>query len=74
MLEMLKLGVTGVVTGKLFTNPGFSYGMMGVGIAVTAAMCFGAWSLGFPLPLAAGVAAFLGGALQPRLLKNIRLA
>jgi hypothetical protein len=73
MWEMMKGGARGLLTGKMFSNPGLAYGMGAVGVGVTAGLCVGGWKVGLPLPVAAGLAAFVGGVLQPRLFKNIKL-
>jgi hypothetical protein len=72
MWDMFKSAAVGFLTGKLFASPGSAYGLMLVAAAVTALLFLGAWKVGLPLPLAAAVAALLGGALQPRLFKNLK--
>jgi hypothetical protein len=73
MWDMIKVTLSGALAGKLFSNPGYTYGMMAAGIAFTGALCLLGFEIGLPLPGAAAIAAFLGGLLQPRLFKNIKL-
>jgi hypothetical protein len=72
MWDMFKGAAGGFLTGKLFSNPATAYGMLLLGIAITAGLFVGGWKAGLPLPAAAGAAAFLGGGLQPRLFKNLK--
>jgi len=72
MWEMAKTAIVGFLTGKLFAHPSKAYGLLALGIALTAVL-FGVLArLGLPLVAAGAVAAFLGGVLQPRLFKNLK--
>jgi len=59
--------------GKLFADPGKAYLQLGIGVLFTM-LCFIAllYLAGLPHWAAAAVAGFLGGALQPRLFRNLR--
>jgi hypothetical protein len=72
MFDMVKTAVIGFLTGKLFASPARAYGLMLACASFTAILFLGGWKLGLPLPAAAGVAALFGGALQPRLFKNLK--
>jgi hypothetical protein len=72
MWDMFKSAALGFLTGKLFASPRAAYGMLAIGIAITAGLFAGACKLGLPLPAAAVLAAFIGGAVQPRLFKNLK--
>lgn len=72
MWDMFMSAAQGFLTGKLFARPAHAYGMLLVGIVITAGLFLAGWRVGLPLPAAAAIAAFLGGALQPRLFKNLK--
>jgi NADH:ubiquinone oxidoreductase subunit H len=73
MWEIVKGASVGVLTGKLFSNPGATYGIFALGMAITAALFLGGWKLGLSVPVAAVLAAFVGGILQPRLSRNLKI-
>jgi hypothetical protein len=58
--------------GKLFRNNKSAYGLLALGIGVTAVVLAVTHKLGLPLYGAAGIAGFVGGALQPQLYKNLK--
>jgi ABC-type uncharacterized transport system permease subunit len=73
MWEIVKGASVGVLTGRLFSNPGATYGMFALGIAITAVLFVGGWKLGLSIPVAAVLAAFVGGILQPSLSRNLKI-
>ncbi|MGY4319080.1 hypothetical protein ACVWW1_008407 [Bradyrhizobium sp. JR3.5] len=58
--------------GKLFAEPGKAFMMILIGVVVTASLLVLIAKLGGPLWMAAPVAAFIGGGLQPYLFRNLR--
>ena len=73
MFEMVKNSIGLFMRGKLFAEPGKAYTqlMLGIGFTVLcfiAALRFG----GVSHWLAAVIAGFLGGTLQPYLFRNLR--
>jgi hypothetical protein len=73
MFEMVKSSIGLFLRGKLFAEPGKAYTQLALGIIFTtlcfvAALRFG----GVPLWMAAVIAGFLGGTLQPYLFRNLR--
>ena len=58
--------------GKLFAEPRKAFLMIFVGVLVTASLLVMIAKLGAPLWMAAPVAAFVGGGLQPYLFRNLR--
>ncbi len=73
MFEMVKNSIGLFLRGRLFAEPAKAYMqlMLGVGFTVLcfiAALRFG----GVPHWLAAVIAGFLGGTLQPYLFRNLR--
>jgi hypothetical protein len=72
MWELAKESMVMFLRGKLFASNKHAFGMMAVGMGITAAMFLAATKLGVPILAAAPVSAFLGGGLQPRLYKNLK--
>ena len=72
MWDMFKEAAIGFTTGKLFAKPSMAYGMLAAGVGITAALFIAAFKLGLPLYAAVALAAFVGGAIQPRLFKNLK--
>lgn len=73
MLEMVRSSVVLFFRGKLFAEPGKAYTQLALGILFTVLVFVGALKFGgLPLALAAALAGFLGGALQPYLFRNLR--
>jgi hypothetical protein len=58
--------------GKLFANPAQVYRQLAIGIVATAAVLFVLTVAGLPVWLAALIAGFGGGVLQPYLFKDLR--
>jgi hypothetical protein len=72
MWEMAKESMVMFLRGKLFADHKHAFGMMAVGTAITAALFLAASRAGVPVLASAPICAFLGGALQPRLFKNLK--
>jgi hypothetical protein len=62
----------GFLTGKLFARPAHAYGLLALGVAITAAVLVAGVKLGLPLPASAAIAGLVGGATQPRLYKGLK--
>jgi len=58
--------------GKLFAEPGKAFLLILVGVVATALLLILVAKLGAPLWMAAPIAAFVGGGLQPYLFRNLR--
>jgi hypothetical protein len=73
MLEMVRSSIALFFRGKLFAEPAQAYTQLAIGI-LFAALCFllAVRVAGLPYWLAAAIAGFLGGALQPRLFRDLR--
>jgi len=72
MLSMAKSALVLFFQGRLFADQRKALALILAGIVFTALICFGLARLGVPLWAAALVAGFIGGGLQPVLLKKIR--
>lgn len=73
MFEMVKNSISLFFRGKLFAEPRKAYAQLLIGIAFTALSLLVALQVvGLPYWSAAGLAGFLGGALQPYLFRNLR--
>lgn len=72
MWELAKESMLLFLRGKLFASPRDAFGLMALGLGVTAVGFVAAVKLGAPIGIAAPVTAFLGGVLQPRLYKNLK--
>jgi hypothetical protein len=72
---MWSMAVTSIglfMRGKLFANPAQVYRQIAIGILVTAVALFVLGMAGLPVWLAALIAGFGGGMLQPYLFKDLR--
>lgn len=58
--------------GKLFANPAQVYRQLAIGIVATAVVLFVLAAAGVPVWLAALIAGFGGGVLQPYLFRDLR--
>jgi hypothetical protein len=72
MWEMALASIKLFFAGKLFQHPLAVLRWNLLGVAITAAAAIGLRLAGAPLPLAAGLAAFAGGVLQPFLFKDLK--
>jgi len=61
-----------LVAGKLFQHPATVLGLSVLGATITALLAIGLTFAGLPLSAAAGLAALMGGALQPFLFRNLK--
>ncbi len=73
MFEMVRSSIFLFFRGKLFAEPAQAYTQLIIGIVLTA-LCFvlAARVAGLPYWASAAIAGFLGGALQPRLFRDLR--
>ena len=73
MFEMVRSSIGLFFRGKLFAEPVHAYIQLLFGILFTA-LCFvlAVHFAGAPYWLAAAIAGFLGGVLQPRLFRDLR--
>jgi hypothetical protein len=72
MWEMAITSIGLFFRGKLFANPAQVYRQLAVGIIATAVVLFVLAAAGLPVWLAALIAGFGGGVLQPYLFKDLR--
>ncbi|MGQ0456035.1 MAG: hypothetical protein ACT4OU_03115 [Hyphomicrobium sp.] len=73
MIEMVRNSIGLFFRGRLFAEPAKAYLQLAIGVLFTALCFLVALNLaGLPYWTAAGVAGFLGGALQPYLFRNLR--
>ena len=72
MLSMAKNAFILFLRGRLFAEPGKALSLMAAGTIFTALLCIGLVKAGTPLWAAVLAAGFIGGGLQPILLKRIR--
>jgi Na+-transporting NADH:ubiquinone oxidoreductase subunit NqrB len=72
MWEMAVTSIGLFLRGKLFANPAKVFRQIAIGVLVTAAVLALLAVAGVPLWLAALVAGFGGGMLQPYLFKDLR--
>ena len=72
MFDMVKSSANLFFQGKLFADNAMAYRQMAAGIAATTVVLIALALLGLPVILAAVVAGFAGGALQPVLFKNLK--
>jgi hypothetical protein len=72
MWEMALTSISLFFRGKLFANPAQVYRQIAIGVLVTAVALFVLTVIGVPVWLAALVAGFGGGMLQPYLFKDLR--
>lgn len=71
MLEMVKTSIILFFRGKLFRDPQQVYRQLAIGVAV-ALFIFLALTKFTGMPIAALVAGFIGGVLQPYLFKDLK--
>lgn len=71
MLDMVKTSIILFFQGKLFKNPNEVYRQLAIGVGV-ALVIFLALAKFTGMPIAAMVAGFIGGALQPYLFKDLK--
>ena len=73
MFEMVLSSISLFFRGKLFAEPVHAYTQLAIGIFF-AATCFvlATRVAGLPYWASAAIAGFLGGALQPRLFRDLR--
>lgn len=74
MFEMFMDSATLFVKGKLFKDYKSVFIQMMIGVIVTAVIGIALAKLGTGMWIAIGVAAFIGGALQPYLFKDLKYA
>lgn len=74
MFEMFMDSATLFVKGKLFKDYKSVFIQMMIGVIVTAVIGIALAKLGTGMWVAIGVAAFIGGALQPYLFKDLKYA
>ncbi|HXU31618.1 MAG TPA: hypothetical protein VN851_13675 [Thermoanaerobaculia bacterium] len=72
MWEMALASIKLFVAGKLFQKPADVVRQNLIGVGATAAVALGLFAAGLPLFWSAGIAAFLGGMLQPYLFKDLK--
>jgi hypothetical protein len=72
MWEMAITSIGLFLRGKLFANPAHVYRQIAIGVLVTAAVLIALAEIGVPVWLAALIAGFGGGTLQPYLFKDLR--
>jgi hypothetical protein len=72
MISMARNALMLFLRGRLFADQRKAAALIAAGIAFTALICLGLAMAGVPVWLAAMAAGFVGGGLQPLLLKNIR--
>jgi hypothetical protein len=72
MLDMVKTSATLFFRGRLFADNTKAFRQIAIGVAVTALLMLAMAKIGAPLVIAAIVAGFLGGALQPVLFKDLK--
>lgn len=71
MLDMVKTSIVLFFQGKLFKNPNEVYRQLAIGVAI-AFVIFLVLAKFTGMPIAAMVAGFIGGALQPYLFKDLK--
>jgi hypothetical protein len=72
MWEMAITSIGLFFRGKLFANPTQVYRQLAIGVVATAIVLFVLAVAGVPVWLAALIAGFGGGVLQPYLFKDLR--
>jgi hypothetical protein len=72
MWGMAQNSMTLFFQGKLFADAGRVYRQLAIGVLATAIVLIVIAELGAPLWLAALIAGFVGGAMQPYLFKDLR--
>jgi hypothetical protein len=72
MWDMAIMSIGLFFRGKLFANAAQVYQQLAIGIVATAALLFVLAEAGIPVWIAAFIAGFGGGVLQPYLFKDLR--
>ncbi len=72
MIDMFMNSVTLFFQGKLFKEPGKVFRQTLIGAVTTAILCVVLANIGLTLWIAVLVSAFVGGALQPWLFKDLK--
>jgi uncharacterized membrane protein YoaK (UPF0700 family) len=72
MFEMFMDSATLFMKGKLFQDYKSVFTKMMIGVATTAGICVILAKLGLSILIAITIAAFIGGALQPYLFKDLK--
>jgi len=72
MLEMFMDSASLFVKGKLFQDYNSVFIKILIGMAITAVICIVLAKLGTGMWIATGVAALIGGAIQPYLFKDLK--
>lgn len=72
MWEMAQSSIRLFFRGKLFAEPFVVYRQLAIGVLTTAIVLIALAKAGAPFWLAALLAGFVGGALQPYLFKDLR--
>ncbi len=74
MIDMFLNSVTLFLRGKLFKDVGKVMRQVLVGAAITAGICFALSAAGIPNTYSLLLGALSGGAIQPRLFKDLKYA
>lgn len=72
MWEMGKNSILLFFRGRLFADPRMVHRQLGIGVVATAILLVATAKVGLPLWIAALLAGFIGGGLQPYLFKDLR--
>lgn len=72
MFQMALSSATLFFKGKLFAEPAKAFRQLALGVAATLALFLILGAIGAPAWLAAAVAGFAGGTLQPYLFKDLK--
>lgn len=72
MWDMAKSSITLFFQGKLFAEPAKVYRQMVIGALIAALIFVGLVFVGLPPVVAAAIAGFVGGIVQPILFKDLR--
>jgi hypothetical protein len=72
MFSMARNALALFFSGRLFADQRKAVGLIAIGVFLTALICVMLVKAGVPLVAAAAVAGFIGGGLQPLVLKRIK--
>lgn len=72
MLDMVKNAILLFFQGRLYADPPKVYRQLAIGVGIAVAVFLLALFAHLPVLAAAGVAGFVGGAVQPYLFKDLR--
>lgn len=72
MLDMFMNSATLFVQGRLFQDTKAVLKMALIGILITTVLCIALTKIGLGMWLSIGIAAFIGGAVQPYLFKDLK--